>query len=85
MDFKMSEEHQQLQEMYRDFAENEVKPIAKEIDETMRFPSENIEKMAEMGLFGIPFPEEVGGAGMDNLSYVQCVLKNYPSVVDQLE
>ncbi|SHJ08543.1 butyryl-CoA dehydrogenase [Dethiosulfatibacter aminovorans DSM 17477] len=73
MDFKMSEEHQQLQEMYRDFAVNEVKPIAKEIDETMRFPSENIEKMAEMGLFGIPFPEELGGAGMDNLSYVQCV------------
>ncbi|SHJ08438.1 butyryl-CoA dehydrogenase [Dethiosulfatibacter aminovorans DSM 17477] len=73
MDFKMSEEHQQLQEMYRDFAVNEVKPIAKEIDETMRFPSENVEKMAEMGLFGIPFPEELGGAGMDNLSYVQCV------------
>ena len=73
MDFKMSEEHQQLQEMYRDFAENEVKPIAKEIDETMRFPKENVEKMAEMGLFGIPFSEEEGGAGMDTLSYVQCV------------
>jgi butyryl-CoA dehydrogenase len=73
MDFKLSEDHLQLQEMYRDFAENEVKPIAKEIDETMRFPRENVEKMAEMGLFGIPFSEEMGGAGMDNLSYVQCV------------
>jgi len=73
MDFKVSENHQQLQEMYRDFAENEVKPIAKEIDETMRFPKENVDKMAEMGLFGIPFPEEFGGAGMDTLSYVQCV------------
>ena len=73
MNFKISEEHQQLQEMYHDFAENEVKPIAKEIDETMRFPKENVEKMAEMGLFGIPFPEELGGAGMDTLSYVQCV------------
>jgi butyryl-CoA dehydrogenase len=73
MDFKISEDHQQLQEMYRDFAENEVKPIAKEIDETMRFPKENVDKMAEMGLFGIPFSEEYGGAGMDTLSYVQCV------------
>jgi butyryl-CoA dehydrogenase len=73
MDFKISEDHQQLQEMYRDFAENEVKPIAKEIDESMRFPKENVDKMAEMGLFGIPFSEEYGGAGMDTLSYVQCV------------
>lgn len=73
MDFKISEDHQQLQEMYRNFAENELKPIAKEIDESMRFPKENIEKMAEMGLMGIPFSEESGGAGMDTLSYVQCV------------
>lgn len=73
MDFKQDENHQQLQEMYHDFAQNEVKPIAKEIDETMRFPKENVAKMAEMGLLGIPFPEEYGGAGMDTLSYVQCV------------
>lgn len=73
MDFKQSENHQQLQEMYREFAENEVKPIAKEIDESMRFPAENVAKMAEMGLMGIPFSEELGGAGMDTLSYVQCV------------
>ncbi|MCY6355036.1 acyl-CoA dehydrogenase [Clostridium sp. ZS2-4] len=73
MDFKLSENHQQLQEMYREFAENEVKPIAKEIDESMRFPAENVAKMAEMGLMGIPFSEELGGAGMDTLSYVQCV------------
>src|SRR5699024_7903992 len=73
MNFKQDENHQQLQEMYRDFAENEVKPLAKEIDETMRFPEENVAKMAEMGLLGIPYPEEYGGAGMDTLSYVQCV------------
>ncbi|MCY6484597.1 acyl-CoA dehydrogenase [Clostridium aestuarii] len=73
MDFKQTENHQQLQEMYREFAENEVKPIAKEIDESMRFPKENVEKMAEMGLMGIPFPEQYGGAGMDTLSYVHCV------------
>ncbi|MBP2032752.1 butyryl-CoA dehydrogenase [Clostridium algifaecis] len=73
MDFKQDENHQQLQDMYRDFAEKEVKPLAKEIDETMRFPEENVAKMAEMGLLGIPFPEEYGGAGMDTLSYIQCV------------
>ncbi|MFL0253040.1 acyl-CoA dehydrogenase [Clostridium neuense] len=73
MDFKQDENHEQLQEMYREFAENEVKKIAKEIDESMRFPKENVEKMAGMGLLGIPFPEEYGGAGMDTLSYVQCV------------
>ena len=65
MNFIQDENNQQLQEMYREFAEKEVKPIAKEIDENMRFPAENIPKMAEMGLLGIPFPEEYGGAGMD--------------------
>ena len=73
MNFIQDENNQQLQEMYRDFAENEVKPIAKEVDENMRFPEENVAKMAEMGLLGIPFPEEFGGAGMDTLSYIQCV------------
>ncbi|WPC40011.1 acyl-CoA dehydrogenase [Clostridium sp. JS66] len=73
MNFKQDENHEQLQQMYRDFAQKEVKPIAKEIDETMRFPKENVAKMAEMGLLGIPYPEEYGGAGMDTLSYMQCV------------
>ncbi len=73
MDFRQDEEHKELQEMYRDFAENEVKPLAAEIDKTERFPQETVDKMAEMGLMGIPFPEEYGGAGMDNLSYAQCV------------
>lgn len=73
MNFKQDENHEQLQEMYREFAENEVKQIAQEIDESMRFPKENVEKMAEMGLLGIPFEEKYGGAGMDTLSYVQCV------------
>lgn len=73
MDFRIDEEHQELIDLYREFAQNEVKPIAAEIDETERFPIENVKKMAEMGLLGIPFPEEYGGAGMDTLSYVQCV------------
>ena len=73
MDFRIDEEHQELIDLYREFAQNEVKPIAAEIDETERFPMENVKKMAEMGLLGIPFPEEYGGAGMDTLSYVQCI------------
>ena len=73
MDFKQDAMHQDLIEMYREFAQNEVKPLAAEIDKTERFPAETVAKMAEMGLLGIPFPEEYGGAGMDNLSYAQCV------------
>ncbi|MGV2644052.1 hypothetical protein GNF86_22055, partial [Clostridium perfringens] len=49
---------------------NEVKPIAAEIDETERFPMENVEKMAKLGMLGIPFSKEYGGAGGDTLSYI---------------
>ena len=73
MDFKMDEVHQDLLDMYRDFAQNTVKPLAEELDEEERFPTETVQQMAEMNLLGIPFPEEYEGAGMDNLSYVQCV------------
>ena len=73
MDFKIDEVHQDLLDMYRDFAQNTVKPLAEELDEEERFPEETVKQMAEMGLLGIPFPEEYEGTGMDNLSYVQCV------------
>ena len=73
MDFKQDEMHQDLIDMYRDFAINEVKPLAAEIDKTERFPDETVAKMADMGLLGIPIPENYGGAGMDNLSYAQCI------------
>lgn len=73
MDFKQNEMHEELVKMYREFAESAVKPIAAEIDENERFPEENVKRMAESGMLGIPFPEEYGGAGMDNLSYAQCV------------
>ena len=73
MDFRLDEAHQDLLAMYKDFAENSVKPIAAEIDENERFPEETIAQMAEMGLMGIPFPEEYEGAGVDELSYAQCV------------
>ena len=73
MDFKMDEMHQDLLDMYREFAQNTVKPLAAEIDEKERFPEETVKQMAEMNLLGIPYPEEFEGAGMDNLSYAQCV------------
>ncbi|NQV15415.1 acyl-CoA dehydrogenase family protein [bacterium] len=63
------EEHYMLQDMVRDFAANEVAPIAEELDREERFPIELIPKLAELGLLGIPFPEEYGGAGMDTLAY----------------
>ncbi len=73
MDFRQDEMHAELQQMYREFALSAVKPLAAQIDKEERFPMETVEQMAEMGLLGIPFPEEYGGTGMDNLSYAQCV------------
>ena len=69
MDFMLSKEHQMLQKMYREFTENEVRPIAQEVDEEERFPEETVEKMAKLGMMGIPYPKEYGGAGADNLAY----------------
>ena len=71
--FNLSEEHIQLQRTFREFAENEVKPLAKELDETERFPTETVQRMAEMGMMGLPIPEELGGSGVDQLGYVLAV------------
>lgn len=65
---EFTEEQTMLRDMVREFARNELEPVASEIDETGELPMENIKKMAELGLLGIPFPEEYGGAGMDTLS-----------------
>ena len=73
MDFHLTNEQLMLRKMYRDFAENEVKPLAEEIDEEERFPMETVEKMAKLGMMGIYFPKEYGGAGGDVLSYAMCV------------
>ena len=70
MDFGLTREQELVRQMVREFAVNEVKPIAAEIDETERFPMENVKKMAELGMMGIPFPKELGGAGGDVLSYI---------------
>ena len=73
MNFELTREQELVQQMVREFAVNEVKPIAAEIDETERFPMENVEKMAKLGMMGIPFSKEVGGAGGDVLSYIIAV------------
>ena len=73
MDFKLTREQELVQQMVREFAVNEVKPIAAEIDESEEFPMENVKKMAKLGMMGIPFSKEVGGAGGDVLSYIIAV------------
>ena len=73
MDFRQDEVHQELQAMYRDFAQNTVKPLAAELDKEEKFPYDTVKQMAEMNMLGIPFPEEYEGAGLDELSYVQAV------------
>lgn len=70
MNFGLTREQELVRQMVREFAVNEVKSIAAEIDETERFPMENVKKMAELGMMGIPFPKELGGAGGDVLSYI---------------
>lgn len=68
--FPFSEEHEMIRQAARDFARNEIAPIAAEFDESGEFPYETIMKMGEMGFMGIEVPEEYGGAGMDTLAYV---------------
>src|SRR5579864_5896621 len=69
MNLELSEEQKLLQRSVREFAEAEVKPLAKELDETGRFPRDTFRKAAELGLTGIAMPEEQGGAGMDHICY----------------
>jgi len=70
MDLHLSDEHHMIRDMARDFAQNEIAPIAAEHDETGEFPYETIAKMGKQGFMGIAVPEEYGGVGMDTLAYV---------------
>ena len=70
MNFDLTEEQLLIQEMVREFARSEVAPIAAEIDRDHRFPDELIPKMAALNILGVPFAQEYGGAGADNVSYV---------------
>ncbi|WP_372995450.1 acyl-CoA dehydrogenase [Lutispora sp.] len=73
MNFNLTKEQEMVRKLMREFAENEVKPIAADVDEEARFPRETVEKMARYSMMGIPFPKELGGAGGDTLSYIIAV------------
>src|SRR5215210_4374127 len=73
MDFELTDEQRLLRDTVRDFARQEVAPVAEELDRTKSFPYELVAKMGELGLMGIPFPEEYGGGGADTLAYALAV------------
>jgi len=73
MDFNLSNKQEMARTLFREFAENEVKPLAQEVDEKEEFPVETVKKMAKYGFMGIPVAKEYGGQGCDNLTYALCV------------
>src|SRR5687768_5307171 len=73
MDFGLTDEQRLLRDTVRDFARQEVAPVAEELDRTKAFPYEIVAKLGDLGLMGIPFPEDYGGGGADTLSYVLAV------------
>jgi alkylation response protein AidB-like acyl-CoA dehydrogenase len=73
MNFDLTSEQQMIQKMVREFAEGEIAPKAEEVDRTARFPIETFQKLGELGLMGLPIPEEYGGAGADTISYALAV------------
>ena len=73
MDFTFSKEHEMARILFREFAHKEVKPLAKEVDETEIFPRETVEKMRKSGFLGIPVPKELGGQGCDTMTYILAV------------
>src|SRR4051794_35061094 len=73
MNFDLTDEQKNIQRLARDFAQQEGKPVAEELDRTKSFPYEIVAKLAELGLMGMPFPDEYGGAGADNLSYALAI------------
>lgn len=75
MDFKLSEEQEMIQDAARDFAQNQIVPVAAAFDESGEFPLDNIRQMGELGLMGIEVPEAYGGAGMDSIAYVLAMIE----------
>src|ERR687896_2135373 len=73
MDFDLTDEQEAIRRLARDFAEGEVRPVAEELDRDKRFPYEIVSKLGELGLMGVPYPEEHGGGGADTLSYALVV------------
>jgi alkylation response protein AidB-like acyl-CoA dehydrogenase len=75
MDFDLTDDQKAIQDLCRDFAQNEVAPQAERNDREERFPYDLVKKMANLGIMGLPFPEEYGGAGADTVSYALAVME----------
>ncbi|PSL45185.1 alkylation response protein AidB-like acyl-CoA dehydrogenase [Salsuginibacillus halophilus] len=73
MNFALTKEQQMIKDMVKDFAQQEIAPKAEEVDRNERFPEETFQKMGELGLLGLPFPESYGGSGADTVSYALAV------------
>ena len=73
MDFTLDKKHEMARQLFAEFAEKEVKPLAQETDELEQFPEETVKKMQKLGFMGIPIPKEYGGQGCDTLTYVLAV------------
>jgi short-chain 2-methylacyl-CoA dehydrogenase len=73
MDFDLTDEQEAIRRLVREFAEGEVRPVAEELDREKRFPYQIVEQLGKLGLMGIPYPEEYGGGGADNLSYALAI------------
>ncbi|MCL1928681.1 MAG: acyl-CoA dehydrogenase family protein [Treponema sp.] len=73
MDFKLSKSHQLQQDLFKRFAETEIRPLAHDMDETETYSMELLKKMQSLGFFGIPYPVKYGGAGADTLTYALCI------------
>ena len=68
MDFALSPQHEEIRRTVRTFAEREIGPVADEMERSGEFPAEIIRKAAELGFLGVPYPESVGGTGLDNVA-----------------
>ncbi|MCD8324534.1 MAG: acyl-CoA dehydrogenase [Clostridiales bacterium] len=73
MEFGLDKKHEMARDLFREFAQNEVKPLAQEVDETETFPRVTVDKMAKYGFLGIPVSKEYGGQGCDILTYAICI------------
>ena len=82
----LNEMHKQVRDMTRQFANDVIRPLAEELDRDSRFPAEIYDQMAELGLFGIGVPEELGGPGFDTVTYaivMEELSRGYASIADQ--
>src|SRR4029079_17831675 len=73
MNLDLTDEQRDIQRLVRDFAQNEVKPAAEELDRTKAFPYEIVQKLGNLGLMGIPHPQEYGGGGAGTLAYTLAI------------